>query len=67
MLTDAEGRFSFTELDPGVGGLFAFNDATFLLFGIRFVPEDASNVAEAVQEFNVISAAVVSSDANLAS
>lgn len=67
MLTDEEGQFSFSELDTGVGGLFAFNETTFLLFGIRFIAEDDRNIANNVQEFDVISATVVASDANIAS
>ena len=65
--TDDEGQFSFSGLNPGVGGLFAFNDSAFLLFGMRLIGEDDENIANEVQEFDVISATVFNSDANLAS
>ncbi len=43
--TDEEGHFSFTGLSPGVGGLFAFNDTAFLLFGVRLTSNSDSNIA----------------------
>ncbi len=64
--TDDEGRFSFSGVQPGPGGLFAVNDTTFLLFGIRIVAEDLNNTANQSEKFDVVSAVVMGSDANLA-
>lgn len=65
--TDEEGHFSFSGLSPGVGGLFAFNDTAFLLFGVRLTSNGDSNIASNVQEFDVISSTVVAADAKLSS
>ncbi len=64
--TDEEGRFSFSGIQPGPGGLFAVNDTTFLLFGIRIVAEDLNYIANRSEEFDLVSAVVMGSDANLA-
>ena len=63
--TDEEGRFSFSGVQPGLGGLFAVNDTTFLLFGIRIVAEDLNDITNDSEEFDLVSAVVMGSDANL--
>ncbi len=44
--TDSEGRFDFTELEPGVSGILAFNETGLMLFGVRLVaPDEATAIA----------------------
>lgn len=44
--TDSEGRFDFTELEPGVSGILAFSETGLMLFGVRLVaPDEATAIA----------------------
>ncbi len=48
--TDSEGRFDFTELEPGVSGILAFSETGLMLFGVRLVAADDSTAIAGVGE-----------------
>lgn len=63
--TDSEGRFTVTNLEPGVSGILAFSDNGLMLFGVQLVASDSAAAIAAigdVVELDVDSTVVATGD-----
>ncbi len=68
-MTDSEGRFGFTGLEPGVSGILAFSETGLMLYGVRLVAPDGATDIAGIREEVVLatdSTVVASQDVQLA-